>query len=78
MFFDQFRCVFSLAGGLFDYNVDEAKQVFEYAIEIANKELLADEEFQMKSHVLEVPFGDDYLISRNLCKMLKVCLAYDF
>lgn len=67
-------CMFCihLLGALFDVNVDENKQIFEYAIKMANEKLLADETFRLEAEVTEIDFGNELNISRSICGILEV------
>lgn len=67
---------FHLSGALFDVNVDENKQIFQYAIEKANEKLLAEEEFRLEGEVAEIDFGNELNISRSLCGMFEVLKRY--
>lgn len=53
-------------------NVDENKQIFEYAIEQANEKLLNGEAFRLEGEVAEIVYGNEITISRGLCGMLEV------
>lgn len=68
----KFTFCFHLLGALFDVNVDENKQIFQYAIEKANEKLLAEEEFRLEGEVAEIDFGNELNISRSLCGMFEV------
>lgn len=66
------KSIFRLLGALFDVNVDENKQIFEYAIEQANEKLLNEEAFRLEGEVAEIAYGNEITISRGLCGMLEV------
>lgn len=53
-------------------NVDENKQIFQYAIEMANEKLLADEQFRLEAEVAEIDLGNELNISRSICGILEV------
>lgn len=53
-------------------NVNENKQILQFAIEQVNEQLLAEEEFRLAGEVAEVVLGDDLSISRGLCGLLEV------
>lgn len=57
---------------MFDSNQEINRKMFDFAIEIANKKILDEEEFQLKGLVKEITFGNDFDASRNTCKLLKV------
>lgn len=59
-------------GALFDQNVDENKQIFQYAIERVNEKLLAEEQFRLEGEVAEIEYGNELNISRSLCGLLEV------
>lgn len=63
---------FRSLGALFDINVDENKQIFDYAIEQANEKLLNEESFRLEAEVAEIVYGNEITISRGLCGMLEV------
>lgn len=63
----------NLAGALIDYNQEANKNIFKYAIETANKEILNDEGFQLKGIVKEISYGNDFEASKSACKLLRVC-----
>lgn len=65
-----------LLGALFDTNVNENKQIFQYAIERVNEQLLAEEEFRLEGELAEIAFGDEYNISRSLCGLLEVLFMF--
>ncbi|XP_055300709.1 glutamate receptor ionotropic, kainate 2-like isoform X1 [Sitodiplosis mosellana] len=62
-------------GALFDVNVDENKQIFEYAIEQVNEKLLKDEEFKLEGEVAEIVYGNEITISQGLCGLLEKGVA---
>lgn len=53
-------------------NVDQNKQMLQYAIEQVNEKLLAEEEFRLEGAVSDIMPGDEYNISRALCGLLEV------
>lgn len=55
-------------------NVDENKQILQYAIEKANENLLAEEDFRLEAEVAEIEFGNEFNISRSICGILEVSL----
>lgn len=59
-------------GALFDVNVNENKQIFQYAIEKANEQLLSGEEFQLEGQVADIVYGNEISVSRGLCGLLEV------
>lgn len=59
-------------GALFDVNVNENKQIFQFAIEQANEKLLTEEEFRLEGEVIEIGYGNEITISRGLCGLLEV------
>lgn len=67
---------FSWLGALFDVNVNENKQIFQYAIEKVNENLLSGEEFQLEGQVADVVYGNEITVSRGLCSLLEVCLLF--
>lgn len=46
--------------------------MFDFAIETANKQILGEEEFQLKGLAKEITFGNDFEASKNACKLLRV------
>lgn len=75
MIFDECQLkqrIFRSLGALFDVNIDENKQIFEYAIEQANEKLLKEEGFQLEGEVAEIVYGNEVTISRGLCGLLEV------
>lgn len=78
-YFKLLKCdIFSLLGALFDVNVNENKQIFQYAIEKVNENLLSGEEFQLEGQVADVVYGNEITVSRALCSLLEVCPFLDF
>lgn len=65
--------LFVIAGILLDYNNEENKKMFDYAIETANNDILAEDDFKLKGLVKEVPFGNEFQVAQNACQLLKVC-----
>lgn len=59
-------------GAVFDVNVNENKQVIEYAIDRANKIILGESEFQLSAEIVEVPYGNEYATSKAVCELLEV------
>lgn len=59
-------------GAVFDVNINENKQVIEYAIARANKIVLDGEEFQLTSEIVEVAYGNEYATSKAVCELLEV------
>lgn len=57
-------------------NVDENKQILQYAIEKANEKLLAEEDFRLEAEVTEIEFGNEFNISRSICGILEVSTKY--
>lgn len=51
--------------------------MFQYAIEMANEKLLAEEKFRLEGEAIEIDFGNELNISRSLCALLEVWLADD-
>lgn len=72
------RCV--LLGALFDVNVDQNKQMFQFAIEKANENLLNEEKFRLEGDVVDISYGDEFSVSRSLCGLLEVsfCMQTHF
>lgn len=64
--------VLILLGALFDVNVDENTQMFEYAIEMANEKLLAAEKFRLSGEAVAIEFGNELNISHSLCGLFEV------
>lgn len=61
------------AGCVFDSEVAEAELAFDYAVEIVNNEILAPSGAKLLDGVhLKVPYSNEYLVSRKLCRLLKV------
>lgn len=60
-------------GALFDVNVDENQQMFQYAIEMANEKLLADQDFRLNGEAVAIDFGNELNISQSLCGLFEVC-----
>lgn len=54
-------------------NVDENTQMFEYAIEMANEKLLAEEKFRLSGEAVTIDFGNELNISQSLCGLFEVC-----
>ncbi len=60
------------AGGLFDtYNAD-LQETFRSAIEVANKEILVNSSIRLDSNAFDIPYGNEFAASKDLCKLLKV------
>lgn len=57
-------------------NVDENKQIFQYAIEKANEKLLAKEDFRLEAEIAEIEFGNEFNISRSICGILEVSTRF--
>lgn len=55
-------------------NINENKQVIEYAIDRANKFVLNGEEFQLTSEIVEVTYGNEYSTSKAVCELLEVMI----
>lgn len=55
-------------------NINENKQVIEYAIDRANKIVLNGEEFQLTSEIVEVTHGNEYATSKAICELLEVMI----
>lgn len=70
--------VLLLLGALFDVNVDGNQQMFEYAIEMANEKLLAEEKFRLSGEVVTIDYGNELNISLSLCGLFEVCEHVDF
>lgn len=64
--------MFVSLGALFDVNVNENKQILQYAIDKANENLLSGEEFQLEGQVADVVYGNEITVSRGLCSLLEV------
>ncbi|XP_055710638.1 glutamate receptor ionotropic, kainate 2-like isoform X2 [Phlebotomus papatasi] len=63
-------------GGLFDTDQEDLRLAFGYAVDIANTEILgASSDFQLEAAQVEVPFGNEYLVSKKLCRLLKSGVA---
>ncbi|GAB0095910.1 Ionotropic glutamate receptor [Sergentomyia squamirostris] len=63
-------------GGLFDSEQEDLRLAFSYAVDIANTEILNPEhDFQLKALPVEVPFGNEYMVSKKLCRLLKSGVA---
>lgn len=60
------------AGVLIDNNQEANKNIFNFAIATANKEILQEEDFQLKGIIKEVDHGNDLGTSKNACKLLRV------
>lgn len=56
--------------------MDENQQMFQYAIEMANEKLLAEESFRLEGEAVAIDFGNELNISQSLCGLLEVCNAY--
>lgn len=66
-------CLFLFVlGALFDVNVNENKQIFQFAIEHANEKLLKEEEFRLEGEDVEISYGNEVTISRGLCGLVEV------
>lgn len=63
-----------LLGALFDVNVDENQQMFQYAIEMANEKLLAEENFRLEGEAIAIDLGNELNVSQSLCGLLEVCI----
>lgn len=63
-------------GALFDVNIDANQQMFQYAIEMVNENLLADENFRLEGEAVAIDFGNELNVSQNLCGLLEVCLLH--
>lgn len=68
--------VLILLGALFDVNVDENQQMFQYAIEMANEKLLAGEKFRLNGEAVTIDFGNELNTSQSLCGLFEVCCEY--
>lgn len=75
--FNKFQ-FFLLLGALFDINVNENKQIFQYAIEKVNENLLSGEEFQLEGQVADIVYGNEITVSRGLCSLLEVCPFFEY
>ncbi|XP_031634001.1 glutamate receptor ionotropic, kainate 2-like isoform X2 [Contarinia nasturtii] len=65
-------------GALFDVNANENKQMFLYAIERANENLLNTEEFRLEGELAEIVYGNEITISRGVCALLEKGVAAIF
>lgn len=63
-------------GAVFDVNVNENKQVIEYAINRANKIVLEGGDFQLTSEIVEVPYGNEFATSKAICELLEVTCSH--
>lgn len=63
---------FLLLGALFDVNVNENKQMFQFAIEQVNEKFLNEEEFRLEGEVVDISYGNEITISHSLCSLLEV------
>ncbi|XP_059617774.1 uncharacterized protein LOC132262512 [Phlebotomus argentipes] len=63
-------------GGLFDTDQEDVRLAFGYAVNIANTEILDPANgFQLEALQVEVPFGNEFLVSKKLCRLLKSGVA---
>ncbi|XP_055684018.1 glutamate receptor ionotropic, kainate 2 isoform X2 [Lutzomyia longipalpis] len=62
-------------GGLFDTEEEDLRLAFGYAVEIANTEILDPSQLQLEALLAEVPAGNEYLVSKKLCRLLKSGVA---
>lgn len=46
--------------------------MFQYAIDMANEKLLADENFRLEGEAIAIDFGNELNISHCLCGLLEV------
>lgn len=58
-------------------NVDENQQIFQYAIEMANEKLLANEGFHLNGESVVIDFGNELNISQSLCGLFEVCNVWN-
>lgn len=71
--------VVCFVGAVFDVNINENKQVIEYAINRANKIVLEGENFQLASEIVEVSYGNEFATSKAICELLEVtCFHLSF
>lgn len=71
--------VVCFVGAVFDVNINENKQVIDYAINRANKIVLEGENFQLASEIVEVPYGNEFATSKAICELLEVtCFHLSF
>lgn len=61
-----------LAGGLFDGDTDDAELAFQYAVEAVNNEKLSYSNYQLEAQAVQVKYGDQFDVSKKLCRLLKV------
>lgn len=61
-----------LSVGVFDTNDPELELAFDYAIEMANNEILAPDMISLSGFHLRIPEAVDLQMSLKLCRLLKV------
>ncbi|XP_062537416.1 glutamate receptor ionotropic, kainate 2 isoform X3 [Armigeres subalbatus] len=65
-------------GGLFDGDTDDAMLAFQYAVEAVNNEKLAFSNYRLEAHPMTVKYGDQFDVSKKLCRLLKSGVAAIF
>ncbi|XP_055535887.1 glutamate receptor ionotropic, kainate 2-like isoform X2 [Wyeomyia smithii] len=65
-------------GGLFDGDTDDASLAFQYAVEAVNNEKLSYSNYRLEAHPVTVKFGDQFDVSKKLCKLMKTGVAAIF
>lgn len=64
---------FFLKGAVLDtYNNNELEQFFNFAIDAANGQDFISN-LKLSAQVSTIPYGNEFLASKKLCKFLKVC-----
>uniref|UniRef100_A0A182SAI2 Uncharacterized protein n=1 Tax=Anopheles maculatus TaxID=74869 RepID=A0A182SAI2_9DIPT len=59
-------------GGLFDGATEDAELAFQYAVEAVNNEKLSYSNYQLEAQAVQVKYGDQFDVSKKLCRLLKV------
>uniref|UniRef100_A0A182HTL3 Ionotropic glutamate receptor C-terminal domain-containing protein n=1 Tax=Anopheles arabiensis TaxID=7173 RepID=A0A182HTL3_ANOAR len=62
-------------GGLFDGDTDDAELAFQYAVEAVNNEKLSYSNYQLEAQAVQVKYGDQFDVSKKLCRLLKTGVA---
>ncbi|XP_058444442.1 glutamate receptor ionotropic, kainate 2 isoform X2 [Malaya genurostris] len=65
-------------GGLFDGDTDDASLAFQYAVEAVNNEKLSYSNYRLEAHPVTVKYGDEFDVSKKLCKLLRSGVAAIF
>uniref|UniRef100_A0A182K4K3 Uncharacterized protein n=1 Tax=Anopheles christyi TaxID=43041 RepID=A0A182K4K3_9DIPT len=61
--------------GLFDGATEDAELAFQYAVEAVNNEKLSYSNYQLEAQAVQVKYGDQFDVSKKLCRLLKTGVA---